>query len=580
MTTELTRDQIINLISPSSKNSEHHDLAFANRVIDAMRDLTQRPAAQTEREADVYGSTDIPWSFAVSRKLEPQEKRLMSMLVKAFGADHPSIDDMAQLILTRSAPKPPAPTSGNILTDAFNEVQALKQQATPTREAREAEQRARMQARLATSHEGKATADFDLPAPNDAPQQATPAQEPGVFREYFDAHRALIAAKGVSERASHAHIVGYRAPSHSTGSEPYAASVARNDQLKRADDAARCARKEAEARFNAALSAAQSATQQATPEPDRDGDAFRTAARLGLTLRFYGGCAQSGMPGSPSAYEVVSAGGDPAAAMREAVERASAVIHAGGQAQKLATPEPGLLKTFLAEADRAGITHLPATFGADLAAATPEPEFDDCSSSPTGKHSESWFGNGDCDHCKTGAQNAPMAATPEPLTSFDDPRAQIVYDLLCSDEAPPPEQHWEGWVARRIVDALAATPEPVGESWGWAIEDKHGVAQAIRPARKEFFRCVQSSEPFTAEDVSKMDREWAGLAPHRIVTLYTRPAPGVPDGFALVPVEPTPQMTTLVEHDMWDKPFVNGADVWSAVLAAAQAKGGEHGDSR
>lgn len=38
-----------------------------------------------------------------------------------------------------------------------------------------------------------------------------------------------------------------------------------------------------------------------------------------------------------------------------------------------ATPEPGLLKTFLAEADRAGITRLPATFAADLAAATPEP---------------------------------------------------------------------------------------------------------------------------------------------------------------------------------------------------------------
>ena len=38
-----------------------------------------------------------------------------------------------------------------------------------------------------------------------------------------------------------------------------------------------------------------------------------------------------------------------------------------------ATPEPGLLKTFLSEADRAGVTHLPATFATDLAAATPEP---------------------------------------------------------------------------------------------------------------------------------------------------------------------------------------------------------------
>lgn len=78
------------------------------------------------------------------------------------------------------------------------------------------------------------------------------------------------------------------------------------------------------------------------------------------------------------------------------------------------------------------------------------------------------------------------------------------------------------------------TPEPVGGPWGWAIEDKHGVAQAIRPARKEFFGCVQSTEPFTAEDIAKMDREWVGIAPHRIVTLHTRPAeqPAVPEDVA------------------------------------------------
>ena len=66
---------------------------------------------------------------------------------------------------------------------------------------------------------------------------------------------------------------------------------------------------------------------------DPDGVTFRTAARLGLTLRFYGGCAQSGMPGTPSAYELVT-GSDRAAAMREAVERASAVIAGGGESQR------------------------------------------------------------------------------------------------------------------------------------------------------------------------------------------------------------------------------------------------------
>ena len=69
-------------------------------------------------------------------------------------------------------------------------------------------------------------------------------------------------------------------------------------------------------------------------KPDRDGNAFRTAARLGLTLRFYGGCAQSGMPGSPSAYEVVS-GADRAESMRQAVNQAADVITRGGEAQKL-----------------------------------------------------------------------------------------------------------------------------------------------------------------------------------------------------------------------------------------------------
>lgn len=73
------------------------------------------------------------------------------------------------------------------------------------------------------------------------------------------------------------------------------------------------------------------------PAVDPDGEAFRTAARLGLTLRMHGGCAQSSMPGSPSAYEVVG-GQDPAAAMREAIARAETVIANGGESQRLQAP--------------------------------------------------------------------------------------------------------------------------------------------------------------------------------------------------------------------------------------------------
>lgn len=42
-------------------------------------------------------------------------------------------------------------------------------------------------------------------------------------------------------------------------------------------------------------------------------------------------------------------------------------------------------------------------------------EFDDCKMSPTGKHSESWFGNGDCEHCKAGKQDALLYTAPQPV---------------------------------------------------------------------------------------------------------------------------------------------------------------------
>lgn len=57
---------------------------------------------------------------------------------------------------------------------------------------------------------------------------------------------------------------------------------------------------------------------------DADGEAFRTAAKFGMTLRFDGVCrAQSGMYGEPIVYKMVN-GSDRAACMREAVSRAAA----------------------------------------------------------------------------------------------------------------------------------------------------------------------------------------------------------------------------------------------------------------
>lgn len=47
-----------------------------------------------------------------------------------------------------------------------------------------------------------------------------------------------------------------------------------------------------------------------------------------------------------------------------------------------------------------------------------------------------------------------------PLTTapakWEDPLVQTVYRLLCNDIEPPEGEHWEGFVARRIVAALRA----------------------------------------------------------------------------------------------------------------------------
>lgn len=78
-----------------------------------------------------------------------------------------------------------------------------------------------------------------------------------------------------------------------------------------------------------------------------------------------------------------------------------------------------------------------------------------------------------CDKCAAGLYDecryTTKHATPEPAGEranmpavlFNDPRVQIVYELLCDGQCPDNSaEHWEGWIARRIVGALSAAPEP------------------------------------------------------------------------------------------------------------------------
>lgn len=51
---------------------------------------------------------------------------------------------------------------------------------------------------------------------------------------------------------------------------------------------------------------------------------------------------------------------------------------------------------------------------------------------------------------------AEQAPGGEPIPEFDDPRVKAVYDLLCDDTPAPKGEHWEGFLARRIVAALTS----------------------------------------------------------------------------------------------------------------------------
>lgn len=56
-------------------------------------------------------------------------------------------------------------------------------------------------------------------------------------------------------------------------------------------------------------------------------------------------------------------------------------------------------------------------------------------------------------------ERAAPRLTDEQMPAIADPRVQEVYKILCDDDVnPPEEEHWEGFVARRIVAALSAPP--------------------------------------------------------------------------------------------------------------------------
>ncbi len=67
--------------------------------------------------------------------------------------------------------------------------------------------------------------------------------------------------------------------------------------------------------------------------------------------------------------------------------------------------------------------------------------------------------------------------------NFDHPCVQLVYETLCQDHCPPKGEHWEGFVAQKIVEALAAMqPSKTNEQEAFekVIESECGAGATMK----------------------------------------------------------------------------------------------------
>lgn len=46
--------------------------------------------------------------------------------------------------------------------------------------------------------------------------------------------------------------------------------------------------------------------------------------------------------------------------------------------------------------------------------------------------------------------------------NFENPAVEVIYNILCEEDAPPYGTHWEGWVAQKIASAFKLGEEKVG----------------------------------------------------------------------------------------------------------------------
>ena len=141
-------------------------------------------------------------------------------------------------------------------------------------------------------------------------------------------------------------------------------------------------------------------------------------------------------------------------------------------------------------------------------------------------------------------------------------RASLPAPQQATPATPEDMKVYDGIAAGYFADAQQATPEPVGEPVARVELMQTGGNAGLAT------RIVEIDDPLRER-----------LRPGDL--LFTHPAPGVPEGFALVPVEPTPAMKTAgINVEVFASDPNAGPLNWEeveavyrAMLAAAQAKG-------
>jgi hypothetical protein len=129
------------------------------------------------------------------------------------------------------------------------------------------------------------------------------------------------------------------------------------------------------------------------------------------------------------------------------------------------------------------------------------------------------------------------------LAEWEDQRVQLVYELLCDQVAPPAEEHWEGFSARRIVAALFpsadAPPAPSGK--GEAVAWRYRRPASVKLGNWYRFDAV------LWDGMSQDDRGQLEL-------LFASPAPAI-------------GVTEAQVEAVMSAPLPGGDEVWTAIPA-------------